>query len=102
MHLDFLNDVARLTENLQVNSSSKPNFVFIMSDDQDYELDSLDYMPLLKKYISDEGTRFERHYATTAQCCPSRASLWTGKTTHNTNVTDVVAPHGTLSPFAKR
>ncbi|KAJ7350003.1 hypothetical protein DFH08DRAFT_654194, partial [Mycena albidolilacea] len=36
-------------------------------------------MPLLKKYIADEGTRFERHYATTAQCCPSRTSLWTGK-----------------------
>jgi hypothetical protein len=57
----------------------KPNFVFILSDDQDYEMDSLDYMPLLKKYLADEGTRFERHYATTAQCCPSRASLWTGK-----------------------
>jgi hypothetical protein len=76
--------------------TDKPNFVFILSDDQDYEMNSLDYMPLLKKYIADEGTRFERHYATTAQCCPSRASLWTGKTTHNTNVTDVSPPHGTL------
>jgi hypothetical protein len=84
----------------QTVNSFKPNFVFIMSDDQDYEMDSLDYMPLLKKYIADEGTRFERHYATTAQCCPSRASLWTGKTTHNTNVTDVRPPHGTLGfPF---
>jgi arylsulfatase A-like enzyme len=79
----------------QTDNSSKPNFVFIMSDDQDYEMDSLNYMPLLKKYIADEGTRFERHYATTAQCCPSRTSLWTGKATHNTNVTDVRPPYGT-------
>ncbi|KAK7038192.1 arylsulfatase [Favolaschia claudopus] len=83
-------------------SSSKPNIVFIMSDDQDYEMDSLDYMPLLRKYISDEGTSFARHYATTAQCCPSRTSLWTGKTAHNTNVTDVVAPHGAWVKFVSQ
>ncbi|KAJ7247537.1 putative arylsulfatase [Mycena rebaudengoi] len=82
--------------------TDKPNFVFILSDDQDYEMNSLDYMPLLKKYIADEGTRFERHYATTAQCCPSRASLWTGKTTHNTNVTDVSPPHGAWVKFVAR
>ncbi|KAF7347125.1 Arylsulfatase [Mycena venus] len=86
----------------QTNNSVKPNFIFIMSDDQDYEMDSLDYMPLLKKYIADEGTRFERHYATTAQCCPSRTSLWTGKTTHNTNVTDVRPPYGAWVKFVER
>ncbi|KAJ6568770.1 alkaline-phosphatase-like protein [Mycena capillaripes] len=36
--------------------TDKPNFVFILSDDQDYEMGSLDYIPLLKKYIADEGT----------------------------------------------
>ena len=72
----------------------QPNIVFIMSDDQDMHMDSLSYMPLLKKHITDEGTFFRRHYCTVALCCPSRASLLTGKAAHNTNVTDINPPYG--------
>ncbi|KAH7102237.1 alkaline-phosphatase-like protein [Auriculariales sp. MPI-PUGE-AT-0066] len=85
----------------QTRSNKKPNFVFILSDDQDYEMGSLDYMPLLKKHITQHGTSFERHFVTTAQCCPSRSSLWTSKATHNTNVTDVHAPNGGWQKFVK-
>lgn len=56
----------------------KPNIVFVLTDDQDAAMGSLDYMPLLKKHITDEGTKFERHYCTVALCCPSRVSMWTG------------------------
>jgi hypothetical protein len=73
-----------------------PNVVFILTDDQDLHLDSLSYMPLLKQHIFDEGTFFQRHFCTIAVCCPSRVSLWTGKAAHNTNVTDVMPPYGTL------
>lgn len=72
----------------------QPNLVFIMTDDQDLHLDSLDYMPKLQKLIGDEGTFFRRHYCTIAVCCPSRVSLMTGKLAHNTNVTDVNPPYG--------
>jgi hypothetical protein len=72
----------------------RPNFVFIMTDDQDLHLNSLDYMPKLKQVIADEGTVFQRHFCTIAVCCPSRVSLMTGKLAHNTNVTDVVPPYG--------
>ena len=72
----------------------QPNFVFIMTDDQDLHLNSLDYMPKLKRLIADEGTVFQRHFCTIAVCCPSRVSLMTGKLAHNTNVTDVVPPYG--------
>lgn len=41
---------------------SKPNIVFIITDDQDTLLDSLEYMPLLNKYMIDEGTLYGRHY----------------------------------------
>ena len=68
----------------------KPNIVFILTDDQDVRMNSLDYMPNLQKYLVQEGTTFTRHYAT----CPSRVSLWTGKAAHNTNVTDVNPPYG--------
>ncbi|KHE84587.1 arylsulfatase [Neurospora crassa] len=76
-----------------------PNIVFILTDDQDLHLQSLDYLPLLKKYLADEGTTYKRHYCTTAICCPARVSLWTGKQAHNTNVTDVSPPYGGYPKF---
>ena len=77
----------------------KPNFVFIITDDQDLHLDSLSYMPQLKKHITDQGTAFEKHYCTIAICCPSRVSLLTGRAAHNTNVTDVSPPYGGYPKF---
>lgn len=77
-------------------TTDRPNVVFILADDQDAQMDSLDYMPILKKNLLDKGTHFKKHYCTVALCCPSRATIWTGKTAHNHNVTSVDAPHGTL------
>jgi arylsulfatase A-like enzyme len=74
--------------------AKQPNIIFILTDDQDKHMDSLSYMPFLKKHLVDKGTSFDRHYCTVALCCPSRVSLWTGKAAHNTNVTDVNPPHG--------
>jgi N-acetylglucosamine-6-sulfatase len=74
----------------------QPNFIFIITDDQDLRLGSLDYQPLVKKHFVEQGLTFEKHYCTVSQCCPSRVSLLTGRAAHNTNVTDVVAPYGTL------
>lgn len=75
------------------------NVVFILSDDQDLAMGSVSYMPLLNKYLAEEGTTFTNHFTTTAVCCPSRVSLWTGKQPHNTNVTDVNPPYGSPSPL---
>jgi N-acetylglucosamine-6-sulfatase len=77
-----------------LTTGSKPNIVFILTDDQDLHMDSLSYMPHLKKNLIDHGTLFQRHYCTIALCCPSRVSLWTGRAAHNTNVTDVNPPYG--------
>lgn len=75
-------------------SNTKPNIVFILTDDQDVRLDSLAYLPNLQRHLIRHGTVFERHYCTVALCCPSRVNLWTGKAAHNTNVTDVNPPYG--------
>ncbi|KAK4452162.1 alkaline-phosphatase-like protein [Podospora aff. communis PSN243] len=80
----------------------RPNVIFILTDDQDFHLDSLKYTPLIEKHITSQGTFFKRHYCTTAICCPSRVSLWTGKQAHNTNVTDVNPPHGGYPKFVKQ
>lgn len=72
----------------------RSNVVFILTDDQDVRLNSLEYMPFVKQHLIDRGTSFNKHYCTTALCCPSRVNLWTGKAPHNTNVTDVIPPYG--------
>jgi N-acetylglucosamine-6-sulfatase len=73
---------------------AKPNIVVILTDDQDLHMDSINYMPLLKKHVIEHGTFFKSHYCSTAICCPSRVTLWTGRNAHNTNVTDVFPPYG--------
>lgn len=84
----------------QYGPQRKPkNVVFILSDDQDAAMDSMAYMPLVQKHLGAEGTTYAKHFTTTAVCCPSRVSLWTGKQPHNTNVTDVNPPYGGYPKF---
>ncbi|KAL4925257.1 sulfatase family protein [Aspergillus undulatus] len=80
----------------------QPNFVFIITDDQDLKLDSVDYMPSTLRHVKDKGTFFSNHFVTTSLCCPSRVSLWTGRQAHNTNVTDVSPPYGGYPKFVDR
>lgn len=72
----------------------RPNVVFIMTDDQDAKMNSLDYMPAVQNHLVEKGTHYQKHYCTVSWCCPSRVSLWTEKTAHNTNVTNVEPPYG--------
>ncbi|KMU82066.1 arylsulfatase [Coccidioides immitis RMSCC 3703] len=70
----------------------QPNIVFVITDDQDLHMDTLEHMPYLQKHLVKEGTSFSNHFCTIALCCPSRVNLLTGKAPHNTNVTDVAPP----------
>lgn len=45
-----------------VYAASQSNVVFILTDDQDLHMDSLEYMPRLKKYITDRGTLYKEHF----------------------------------------
>ncbi|KAK8096984.1 Arylsulphatase [Apiospora kogelbergensis] len=65
-------------------------------------MDSVDYMPYVKEHLIDHGTFYKRHFCTTALCCPSRATLMTGKAAHNTNVTNVVPPYGGYPKFVSQ
>lgn len=81
--------------NSEHDAARRPNIIFVLTDDQDVHLSSLEYMPLVKKHLLDQGTYFSKHYCTTAVCCPARVTLFTGKAAHNTNITDVNPPYGT-------
>ncbi|APA06985.1 hypothetical protein sscle_02g017550 [Sclerotinia sclerotiorum 1980 UF-70] len=93
---------AAMKASIKQKNDGRPNIVLVLTDDQDLHLQSVDYMPLLKKHIIDQGTFFKRHYCTTAICCPSRVTLWTGKNAHNTNVTDVAPPYGGYQKFVEQ
>ncbi|KAJ5670827.1 uncharacterized protein N7477_006190 [Penicillium maclennaniae] len=85
-----------------LDARSKPNILLVITDDQDLELDSVAYTPLIRKHLRDKGTFFRNHFVTTSLCCPSRVSLWTGRQAHNTNVTDVQPPYGGYPKFVER
>ena len=84
----------RALDQVPLKPATRPNIIVVLTDDQDLHMDSVNYMPLLKKHVIDHGTFYKRHYCSTAICCPSRVTLWTGRNAHNTNVTDVFPPYG--------
>lgn len=45
-------------------AAKRPNILFILTDDQDGHMESIEHMPLLQKYIVDEGTVYENHFCT--------------------------------------
>jgi arylsulfatase A-like enzyme len=112
----------------EASKAKRPNILFILTDDQDLHMEGVDYMPHLKVIqhdltrrrafstsgrppstdmavcqadIVDKGVSYNRHYCTTALCCPSRLSLWTGKLSHNHNVTTVRPPLGGYPKIVK-
>ena len=70
---------------------SRPNIVVILVNDQDYLLGSMDHMDNLQTQLIQQGAQFTKHYGHDSQSGPARATLWTGKHAHNTNVTSSIS-----------
>ena len=46
--------------------------VYILTDDQDLKLGSMDALPVVKSLMTEQGLNFENAFVTTPVCCPSR------------------------------
>ena len=71
---------------------SRPNIVVIMTDDQTAE--SMRVMSGVRSVLGRRGTTFERALVSTALCCPSRATFFTGQYMHNHGVLGNRPPEG--------
>jgi arylsulfatase A-like enzyme len=64
-------------------AGKRPNIVFILTDDLSPDL--VQYMPHVVK-MQQEGMTFANFFVTDSLCCPSRASIFTGRFPHNTGI----------------
>ena len=61
-----------------------PNILLILTDDQ--PVGTFSVMPETKRLLAQEGVTFTNSFAAVPNCCPSRASLFTGRYAHNHGV----------------
>ena len=77
--------------------TSRPNVVMILTDDQ--RLDDLAVMTTVQQELAGRGTTFANAFVVNTVCCPTRATLLTGRHSHGTGVfTNGQDCHGT-QPF---
>jgi arylsulfatase A-like enzyme len=64
-------------------AAARPNIVLIVTDDQ--RADQLAHMPAVQG-LAANGLRFTNAYVSNSLCCPSRATILTGRYSHSTGV----------------
>src|SRR5918994_8003199 len=69
-----------------------PDIVVFLTDDQRW--DSLDGMPVLQDQLVDRGRLYEQAMVPTSLCCPSRATILSGRYAHSTGVWGNHYPQG--------
>src|ERR671912_167296 len=74
--------------------TTKPNIVFILTDDLRYDDLKARYMPKTRSVLVDKGMSFQNAFVSNAVCCPSRATIMRGQYAHNTGVWDFDGPDG--------
>lgn len=72
-------------------STTPPNVLLILVDDM--RDDELRYMPQTRAWIRKRGVRFVNSFSNNPLCCPARASILTGRYSHNHRVYDTKAPY---------
>ncbi|GAA3634165.1 hypothetical protein GCM10022223_60620 [Kineosporia mesophila] len=79
--------------------TSRPNIVFVLTDDLSMNL--LQYLPTVQR-MQHKGTSFSQYFVTDSLCCPSRASIFTGRYPHSTGIYRNSGPQGGYKTFMKK
>jgi arylsulfatase A-like enzyme len=88
--------VCHATLTSAADAEAKPNILFIFSDDHALRTigaygSGLNETPNIDR-LAEEGALFTRSYCTNSICCPSRATILTGKHSHKNGVTKNGSP----------
>jgi N-acetylglucosamine-6-sulfatase len=78
---------------------SRPDIVLILTDDQTVE--ELSEMPVVQSELVGKGVTFGNGFVVNPLCCPSRATILTGKYSHGTDIYQNVPPHGGFGTFTR-
>jgi len=76
---------------------AQPNVVIILTDDQ--RADTLQYMPTVESELMAKGVTFDNAFVVNPVCCPSRASILTGRWSHSTGVWGIDGDYGGFHVF---
>jgi N-acetylglucosamine-6-sulfatase len=76
-----------------------PNIVFVLTDDLSWNL--VQFMPHVLE-LQKHGVTFVNYFVTDSLCCPSRASIFTGRYPHNTGIFSNRGADGGYVAFRKR
>jgi arylsulfatase A-like enzyme len=84
----------------------RPNILLLLTDDQRWDTvdathspDGTDIMPGVRRELGGSGVEFPNAFVTTPLCCPSRASMLTGRYARNTGVLSNAGTHGGAPAF---
>jgi len=79
--------------------SNRPNILFILVDDLDAKLGTINYMPQLKQLLTSQGFSLDDFMINTPVCCPSRATFLRGQYAHDHQVLTNSTPLGGFDKF---
>jgi N-acetylglucosamine-6-sulfatase len=81
-------------------ATDRPNIVFVLTDDMSMNL--IRHTPAVKT-MQQQGATFSNYFVTNSLCCPSRASIFTGRYPHNTGIeTNSAATGGGYPTFIRK
>ena len=90
------NPAARPARFLPLPPASRPNIVFVLTDD--LSMDLLPYMPQVRA-LAAHGMTFSNYFVSDSLCCPSRSSIFTGLFPHDSGVFTNSGPNGGIGAF---